>query len=171
MVRLAHLADHPEVITSLAQWLHGEWGHLPDASLEKRVAQLEAQAQRGTLPCAFVAFDDSELVGSASLVPNDMHSHPELTPWLAAVYVVPSARGRGIGSALSLRVAQETMALGHAQLYLFTPSQQRLYARLGWREFATELYNTRQVSVMVCDLPPNPSLQRTTQAHSRLCGR
>ena len=160
MVRLAHLSDHLEVVPSLAQWLHGEWGHLPGASLEKRVAQLEAQAQRGALPCAFVAFDDSELVGSASLVPNDMHSHPELTPWLAAVYVVPSARGRGIGSALSLRVAEETRALGYGQLYLFTPSQQRLYARLGWRELATESYNTRQVSVMVCDLPPSPALQR-----------
>ena len=171
MIRLAYLANHPEVIPSLARWLDEEWGHLPGASLAKRIEQLEAQAQRGVIPCAFVAFDDSQPVGSASLVANDMRSHPELSPWLAAVYVAPPARGRGIGSELSLRVAQEALALGYEHLYLFTPSQQRLYARLGWREFRTEFYNTRQVAVMVCDLPPNPSLQRTSPGRSPGFGR
>ena len=166
MIHVAYLADHPEVVPAVAGWLHAEWGHLPGASLENRTLQIEAQAQHRAIPCAFVAFDDSRPIGSASLVASDMRSHPDWTPWLAAVYVAPPVRGRGVGSALSLRVAQEAHALGYEKLFLFTPSQQRLYARLGWRELATEFYNTRQVTVMVCDLPPNPSLQRTNPERS-----
>jgi len=171
VVHIASLEDHPEVVPTLARWLHAEWGHSPGASVENRIAQLEAQAQRGTIPCAFVALEDSQPAGTASLVASDMRSHPEWTPWLAAVYVAPSARGRGIASTLSLRVAQEARTLAFEQLYLFTANQQHLYARLGWRELATEFYNTRQVTVMVCDLPPNPSLQRTSPGRSPGFGR
>ena len=151
-VSIVHLGERPDHLATVAGWLHGEWGHLPGASLEKRVRELEGQLRRGAVPCALVALDGSSPVGAASLVASDMRSHPEWSPWLAAVYVAPDARGRGIGSALSLRVAEEAAALGFRRLYLFTPTQQRLYARLGWREIGRELYNTREVTVMVLEL-------------------
>jgi len=42
-------------------------------------------------------------------------------------------RNQGIGSALTERVADEASRLGVRDLYLYTDSQERLYARLGWR--------------------------------------
>ena len=152
MLSIGYLDERPDLLPTVAGWLHGEWGHLPGASLDRRLLQLEAQRRRGAVPCAFVACEGRSPVGTASLVESDMRSHPEWTPWLAAVYVVPEARGRGIGSGLSIRAAEVAAALGFRRLFLFTPTQQRLYARLGWREIASELYNTRQVSVMVRDL-------------------
>jgi hypothetical protein len=34
-------------------------------------------------------------------------------------------------------------------LYLYTPDQQSLYARLGWAEISTETVNNEVVSIMV----------------------
>jgi GNAT superfamily N-acetyltransferase len=41
-------------------------------------------------------------VGTATLLAQDVDTEqwPELSPWLAAVYVVPEYRHRGIGAAL-----------------------------------------------------------------------
>ena len=71
------------------------------------------------------------MVGSASLIAQDMDTRPELSPWLASVYVAAEHRRQGIGSALVRRVAQEAAALGVETLYLFTPDQEHFYARLG----------------------------------------
>ena len=151
-MKVHYLADHPEVVTKLAISLHGEWGHLPGNSIDGRIHQLHLQQQRSALPCAFVAFEGENLAGSASFVEHDMITHPEWFPWLASVYVWPEFRRRGIGSALTERVVEEARALGHSRIYLFTTDQQRLYLRLGWREVVTEVYNTRQVTVMLRQL-------------------
>ena len=44
-------------------------------------------------------------------------------------------RGQGIASALSLRAFAEAVRLGFERLYLFTPRNETLYARLGWKTF------------------------------------
>jgi N-acetylglutamate synthase-like GNAT family acetyltransferase len=48
------------------------------------------------------------------------------------VFVRRSFRRRGIASALCEVVVDKARGLGFERLYLFTPDQQALYARLGW---------------------------------------
>lgn len=101
------------------------------------------------LPSMFVAIDDTgELGGSAALVAHDMDTRADLGPWLAAVYVAPGFRRRGIGSQLVRHIM--TFAHQHKLLpaYLFTPDQQALYERLGWQTLAVEPYHNHQVTVM-----------------------
>jgi hypothetical protein len=40
-------------------------------------------------------------------------------------------------------------------LYLYTPDQQSLYARLGWAEVSTETVNHEVVSIMVLSSGPS----------------
>lgn len=153
MVTIEYLADRPAHLPTLAAWLHAQWGWLtPGWTLERRVEMLRRQLRRAAVPCAFVALDGGRPAGTASLVAHDMESHPEWTPWLASVYVHRDFRRRGIGSALTERVAEEARALGVGPLYLFTPDQQALYERLGWRRLREERYRGWEVSVMVRDL-------------------
>jgi GNAT superfamily N-acetyltransferase len=73
------------------------------------------------------------ILGSASLIAHDMDTRPDLSPWLASVFVAEQHRGKGIGTALVRRVVQEAGMLGVANLYLFTtPDMYGFYARLGW---------------------------------------
>ncbi len=74
------------------------------------------------------------LLGSAGILPATI-THRHLTPWLSSVYVPEEFRGQGIASALSLRAIDEAARLGFKRLYLFTPRNESLYARIGWRTF------------------------------------
>jgi predicted N-acetyltransferase YhbS len=148
-----YLADRPRHLPRLAAWQHRQWGHLdPGGTLDARIARLEGQLQRTAIPLALVAVDGDEPLGSASLVEHDLDHRPEWSPWLASVIVAPEHRRRGIGSALVERAMAEARAQGIATLYLFTPDQQRLYARLGWRDLAEEAVAGYRVTVMTVEL-------------------
>ena len=144
-MRIDNVADHPEFVETVARWQWEEWGHHdPADSLAARIADIGAQTDPDRIPTTFVALDGDNPLGSASLVADDMSAHPELTPWLASVYVAPAARGAGVASALVRRVVQLAAALGVARLYLYTESARGLYEKLGWRVIATEQFEGDQ---------------------------
>lgn len=149
MVTIEYLADRPDLLPRLAEWLHAEWGSLtPGATVETQAEKLRPRMRRLAVPCAFVALDDGRLAGTASLVERDMMGHPEWSPWLAGVYVPPELRRRGIAAALVGRVEEEARALGFATLYLHAADRQLLYARLGWRALYEEDFRGLPVTVM-----------------------
>jgi len=148
-MRIEYLADHPDLVGELVRLHFEQWGHLrPDESLEQRTGRLEACLGRGGVPSVLVALEDGALCGSAMLVANDMATRPELTPWLAGVYVVEDHRGRGIGSALVRRVESEAAKRGVARLYLYTPDAMGFYERLGWAVDERCEYLGNEVAVM-----------------------
>jgi len=81
-----------------------------------------------------------------------MLSHPELTPWVASVYVRRAARGSGVGSALIRHIMQRAARGGLGTLYLFTPDRVEFYRRLDWVELSRELYQGVPVTLMQVDL-------------------
>jgi N-acetylglutamate synthase-like GNAT family acetyltransferase len=77
-----------------------------------------------------------------------MDTRPDLSPWLAAVYVAPAYRKQGIGSALVKAVESTAQQIQIARLYLFTPDQEHFYARLGWSVLERVEYRYQTVVVM-----------------------
>lgn len=147
--RIEHLADHPDLIRELAALHHAEWGHMrPDRSLDARTERLRKACGRGGVPTVVVALDDGGLLGSAMLIANDMETRPDLTPWLAGVFVLPAHRGRGLGAALVARIEGEAAAAGAAHLYLYTPGARAFYERLGWRAIEETDHLGHRVTIM-----------------------
>jgi GNAT superfamily N-acetyltransferase len=97
---------------------------------------------------AVVATDGPTLCGSAILIGADMDTRPELSPWLAGVFVVPEFRRRGIGTSLVEYITDRAGAMGVPTLYLYTPSAERLYSRLGWVPIDRCMYKGVSVVVM-----------------------
>jgi predicted N-acetyltransferase YhbS len=111
-MQIQYLADHPAHISELARLHFEEWSYsYPGESLEGRTARLRSSFGRNAIPSVVVALEDEELLGSAMLVAHDMDSRPQLTPWLAGVFVKPHCRGKGIGSALVRRIEAEARSL------------------------------------------------------------
>ncbi len=151
-MRIDNIADHPDLIGTVARWQWEEWGHLdPDDSLAARIASIGGQTATVHIPTTSIALDGDEPLGTASLTTHDMASHPELSPWLASVYVTPTARGRGVASALVRHVVGLAAAMGVARLYLYTESAQGLYERLGWHVIAAEHFEGHPVTIMSID--------------------
>lgn len=149
--------DSPHVIT-VATWQHEAWGHLnPLLDFQGRCDEVRSECGSDGVPRVFVAMSDERPVGTASLIENDMTSRPHLTPWLASVFVIPEQRGQGIASQLVLCVEEEARTSGIETLYLFTPDQQALYGRLGWREREALTYRGENVTIMARDLNTDAS--------------
>jgi len=147
------LADHPEFIPTVAHWLHEEWSHLrPNETSDDRIARVECACGQHEIPTTFVAIDGDQPVGCASLIECDMLTRPDLSPWLAGVFVPCECRRRGIGAVLVNRVTQEARSLGFPRIYLYTPGSGTLYLRLGWnvveRTFYHELWRDTPITIM-----------------------
>jgi predicted N-acetyltransferase YhbS len=99
------------------------------------------------VPIAFVALDDADIVGTASLIFDDLDGDPR-NPWLASVFVPAERRRRGIASALVGAVEAAARRLGYPRLYLFTTSAASLYAGLGWRALEQRDYRGEHIQVM-----------------------
>jgi GNAT superfamily N-acetyltransferase len=148
-LRIDRLAHHVEHVATLAHWHHAEWGALdPSLTIEAREERIRGRATPAGIPTAVVAFIDDQLVGSASLVEADMDSHPELSPWLASVFVSPAFRRRGVGSALVVEIERIAAQEGVETLWLWTPNQEQLYAQLGWTSVAQEPYRGGEATLM-----------------------
>lgn len=175
-LRLDYLADHPDLVPILAEWHHRQWSYLAhSATLGQRIARLR-QHGRGQLPTSFVALLDDAPVGSAALIANDMTDQETLSPWLANVYVVPTARRHGIGAALVRRAAQEAFVLGYHDLYLYTEDQAHFYTGLGWETIDQRSYRGYLMTVMALQLDTGapdmaatamPNLQRQLHKKSK----
>lgn len=151
-LEIGYLADNQQFLPDLALWLHRQWDHLhPGATLETRTNRLKSYLNKRTVPVAFVAIRDGKPVGTASLIASDMTTRPELTPWLASVYVHPEARRCGVGRALVERVMREVKDIGIGRFYLWTDTQERLYASIGWVLEERVQYKGMLVSLMHYD--------------------
>ncbi len=153
-MKIVSLKERPQHLMTLARWHHDEWSYLnPQRSFDERVAEMRQDLLGQVMPATFIAEEEGELMGSASLLVGDMSTHPELAPWLASVYVAAQYRRRGLGSDLVRHVMLHAQAHDIRRLYLYTPDQEQLYARLGWRIFSREPYHGTPVTIMCIDMP------------------
>jgi N-acetylglutamate synthase-like GNAT family acetyltransferase len=148
-MKIEYLSDYPLHLPTIAVWQQAQFGYLtPTATLEDRAERLRRSLQKEALPMAFIALSASgTLLGSAGILPTTI-THKHLTPWLSSVYVPEDFRGRGIASALSQRAIAEAARLGFDRLYLFTPHNETLYARIGFRTFERIEYNGLPLTLM-----------------------
>jgi GNAT superfamily N-acetyltransferase len=92
------LGRQPQLVPVLTAWHVPEFD--PGGDTDRWLEAHAREARMSGCPCAWVAFVDEAPVGSVSLIEHNMDTRRELTPWLAALFVLPSHRGRGIGTAL-----------------------------------------------------------------------
>jgi predicted N-acetyltransferase YhbS len=133
-VRIVDLRERPGDIPTLAGWLKAAFSrNRPHVTPEVIEGRLRAAPEPGAaLPRAWVAVVDDAPIGCCRFIAADHADRPDLTPWLASVYVDPAWRRRGVASALVQTVQTASQAAGYPALHLFTPDQARLYARLGF---------------------------------------
>lgn len=154
VMRIAHLSSrqHLEAVAAL---LHHEWGELsPWSSLPEIEKRLARQLDTPGVPFTLVALGDQDvLLGTASVKLFELPEHGDKKHWLGEVCVMARLRGRGVGTALIRACIAESRRLRLPTLYLYTPDQQALYARLGWEELQNTIVNGENVSIMCLSLP------------------
>lgn len=154
-MHIDYLDQHRDLVATLADWHHAQWGRLfDDWDIEVVRAELEGHATRRTLPTTLVMVEDSKPLGSVSLVLEDA---PEFcdqgSPWLASLYVAPEHRGHGLGAQLVHAAVDAAAGQGIDQLFLFTPEHANFYERLGWSRMLRTTLKGTPVDLMTIHPP------------------
>lgn len=147
------LADHMALAPRLARWHAEEWADLIVGwDYPTALRELESHTNRDAIPMTMVALDGDDLLGSVSLIVEDLVGWEHLGPWLASVFVAPAARSRGVGTALVAHATGVARRLRVPRLHLFTEGQTDFYRRLGWQDLAPATSRGHPVTVMCLDL-------------------
>src|ERR1700760_3699843 len=103
---ISDLRQQPQFFDPVADRIWQAWWQPNGHPLEYITGRLKENLQDTPIPLALVAHHGGTFLGTASLIASDLDERPELTPWVAAVWVEEIARGHGIGAALIERATQ-----------------------------------------------------------------
>jgi GNAT superfamily N-acetyltransferase len=130
---ISDLRQRPEFFDFVADRIWQAWWKADGHPLDYIAGRLHENLNAEPIPLALVAHRGSAFLGTTSVIASDLPERPHLAPWVAAVWVEPQARGRGIGGALVNRATEDCFALGVSRAYLCARLQRSgFYERLGW---------------------------------------
>lgn len=121
---------------------------MPEWSHAEALADLSSHVNRCAIPTTIIALEDESLLGSASLIVDDLPGWEHLSPWIASVFVSPEHRGKGVGKALVQRALSDAQSLGASPVYLFTAGQAEFYEQMGWETETETSHAGQSVRIM-----------------------
>jgi GNAT superfamily N-acetyltransferase len=132
-VTLSDLRARPDFAAPMAQRIWKAWWEDKGTTLAQIAALVDDNLDAEALPFALIAHRGDIFLATASVIVSDCDERPALSPWVAAVWVEPQARGGGIGRAIVLEAAHRAFALGFETIYLCaTPQRRGFYTAMGW---------------------------------------
>jgi GNAT superfamily N-acetyltransferase len=131
---ISDLRQRPEFLDTVADRIWQVWWRETGHPLDYIAGRLRHEnLNANPIPFALIAHDGAEFLGTSSVIEADLPERPQLTPWVAAVWVEPQARRCGVGAALVDRAAADCFALGVVRVYLCARRERAgFYQRLGW---------------------------------------
>jgi GNAT superfamily N-acetyltransferase len=146
---ISDLRQRPEFFDTVAARIWQAWWEADGYPLDYISGRLRENMKATPIPFALVAYAGEAFLGTASVIASDLAERPPLTPCVAAVWVEPEARERGIGAALVDRATRGCFALGVSRTYLCArPRMSRFYEALGWTIIERKV-GKHQLSVFV----------------------
>ncbi|KAF0856298.1 GNAT family N-acetyltransferase [Pantoea dispersa] len=149
-MNISLLSQCPQLLDMVATMLHQEWSgfsHWRDRSaIRQRLLMRNAQPAKTFTLVALNA--ENEVLATASTILHELDDIHERQFWMGEVLTVAAHRGKGVASALVLRLIEEARQRHMPELWLYTPDQQAFYRRYGWQEIEQRIVSSEQVSVM-----------------------
>jgi predicted N-acetyltransferase YhbS len=152
-MRIDYLAEHPEFIPTLANWfLRESPDYYADKTWQDVAETFYERLNDNKIPLALVAFEDSQVFGTISLVKESISTRPNLTPWIAGLHVSEEQRHRGIGGQLIEAGVNEALRLSVERLYIGISKAEDYYTKLGWQTVERTIYYGKEIIIMRLDL-------------------
>ncbi len=110
---------------------HQWWRKLGRTLEQTEAIYADCVAERGA-PQTFILLEADTPVGTATMARKDLEERPDLTPWLAGVFVVSERRGRGYFRLLLAAFEAACRAASVETAWLFTNTAEHVYLKTGW---------------------------------------
>lgn len=137
MLQIRWLVGQMDKCNEMAEWVYNAFSHeFANQTLDEWQHAFAAGQVDGSW-VTLIATDNGRLLGGATLASSDLSERPELSPWLACVFVTPAARRRGLAAKMIAGICERAKNEGVHSLYLHTHSQADYYSTLGWSVMET----------------------------------
>jgi GNAT superfamily N-acetyltransferase len=146
-VTIDYLLNVPEYTPTVAKWIFDTFSHEFEGMTLREWTEL-LEPTHNPDKVTFVAIENGQVVGTASLDTEDLPPRSDLSPWLASVYVLPEFRARGLGAKLIEAVEGEAKARGFENIYLHTTDRADFYKKRAWQILDTVTYWQKDHIVM-----------------------
>jgi len=129
MNRIIDIREYPEWLDHGANYFSSRW------NIKK---QLYADSMNDSIstskpvPRWYLMLCDDKIIGGYGLIENDFMVRTDLCPWLCALYIEPSERGKHFGAQLLEHCRAEAAKLGFEKVYLNT-DHVGYYEKYNWR--------------------------------------
>jgi GNAT superfamily N-acetyltransferase len=145
-ITVIQLAEGPQHLPVVGTWIYETWWRRPDNTAEVVFRLLRTHDRLDEVPFTVVALAGDTPVGSCCVVANDCVHRPQYTPWVAAVYVQPQIRRRGVASKMLQALAAIASRAGLANLYIdCLAATAPVYERNGWQILEREVGDPHSV--------------------------
>ncbi len=149
---IEYLADHRDIIATLARWSYEEWSYLhPERTLSDVERLISEGSNKEQIPISLVAIDKGKVIGMIALKISDFKARPNLSPWLAGLYVDKLHTRKGVGTKLVHEIEKLAARLGASKLYLVTDDAEKFYSKFGWSVQERTVWQGLSVTVMEKD--------------------
>lgn len=130
-MNIALLADHTDVIPTLADWYRDEWeSYYGVDGPGDALADLESRCNKNALPIGLVALQADQVQGVAAL---DLDVATKLSPSIVGLLVAVEFRGRGVATQLLDSAKSVAERLGYGRMYISTTILGEHLLRKGWQ--------------------------------------
>ena len=152
-MRIDYLVKHPALVPSLSKLVLPDWQAFYGDITWKDVAEIfHERLNDNKIPLALIAFEESQVFGTVSLLEESITTRKHLTPWIAGLYVCEEKRHRGTGMQLIEAAAREARRLGTERLYIGIRKAVDHYEKLGWQTIERTIYHGEEIIIMRLDL-------------------
>jgi predicted N-acetyltransferase YhbS len=156
-IEIGNLTVESDLPATIAALQFANWGRSTGFGSAAEYEHFLHEAARSShLPTVLVATRGGRFLGSVNLLVHEMTTHPQLSPWLAQLFVISEERGRGVGGALVRACLARFAELGFPRVHLYTAASTTLpayYAALGWKTIEQVEYLGKLRAVMAFDFP------------------
>jgi GNAT superfamily N-acetyltransferase len=136
-IQIDFLANHKQYVDAVARFWCLEWGsEKSEQGIEKTKNRILSRLNTDKIPLILIAFTGDKCIGTVAIVEDDLEKRPDLTPWIASVYIEENHRGHGIAKLLVETAMRKAKALGLKNIYLHTETAHGLYDKMGWQRLA-----------------------------------
>ncbi|MDR0273406.1 MAG: GNAT family N-acetyltransferase [Clostridiales bacterium] len=129
MFKIKNIRQHPEWLERAADYYSSKWGVDRQLYVDSLT---ESLTTKEGVPRWYLMLCGKEIIGGFGLIENDFMVRTDLCPWMCAVYIEESERGKQLGAQLLSHARREAAALGFGKVYIST-DHIGYYEKYEWR--------------------------------------
>ncbi|WP_129707544.1 GNAT family N-acetyltransferase [Priestia megaterium] len=118
-MRIVNIREHVEYKDKAIEYIQSKWASKDSLKLYEDCITHSLKTN-SCLPVWYLLEDEGGIIGCAGLITNDFISRMDLWPWVCALYIEESYRGKSLGEQLLLKLKEDTKKAGFDNLYLCT---------------------------------------------------